>query len=197
MLAGIFIYGGLDAVRDPESKAKAAADIAPKVAGALHLPTTDTVTLVRINGTVQVVAGTLMALGKWRRLSALALAASLVPTTYAGHRFWDELDEDKRAQQRFQFAKNIAILGGLVLAAGDTGGRPSVGWLARRATKHAVEATVAAGAIAQEAARSVAARESDMAANTTTAARHVAKKARKAAAHAQKAVQHAGIPLAS
>ena len=30
MLAGIFIYGGVDALRDPESKAKAADDVAPR-----------------------------------------------------------------------------------------------------------------------------------------------------------------------
>jgi uncharacterized membrane protein YphA (DoxX/SURF4 family) len=149
LLAGVFIYGGLDALRDPESKAKAADDVAPMIAGALHLPTTDTVTLVRINGGIQTVAGTMLALGKFRRFSALLLAGSLVPTTYAGHRFWEEIDEDRRAQQRIQFMKNAAMLGGLAFAATDTGGRPSVPWQARRAARHAVEATVAAGAAAQ------------------------------------------------
>jgi hypothetical protein len=104
---------------------------------------------VRINGGIQTVAGTMLALGKFRRLSALALAGSLVPTTYAGHRFWEEMDEDRRAQQRIQFLKNAAMLGGLALAATDTGGRPSVPWQARRAARHAMEATVAAGAAAQ------------------------------------------------
>ena len=109
MLAGMFIYGGIDALRDPEGKAKAADDVAPMVAAALKLPTTDTVTLVRINGGVQVVAGTMLALGKARRLSALVLAASLIPTTYAGHRFWEEFDDERRAQQRVQFLKNGAM----------------------------------------------------------------------------------------
>ncbi len=153
MLAGIFIYGGLDALRDPEGKAKAADDVAPMIATALRLPTTDTVQLVRINGGVQVVAGTMLALGKGRRLSALVLAASLVPTTYAGHRFWEEVDEERRAQQRIQFLKNVAMLGGLVLAAGDTGGRPSAPWVARRAAKQAIGATVAAGVATEEAAK--------------------------------------------
>lgn len=149
LLAGVFIYGGLDALRDPEGKAKAADDVAPMIAGALHLPTTDTVTLVRINGGIQTVAGTMLALGKFRRFSALLLAGSLVPTTYAGHRFWEEIDEDRRAQQRIQFLKNAAMLGGLALAATDTGGRPSVPWQARRAARHAMEATAAAAVAAQ------------------------------------------------
>ena len=153
LLAGMFIYGGLDALKDPESKAKAVDDVAPLIAQTLGLPTTDTVTLVRINGAVHVIAGSLLAIGKYRRLAALTLAASLVPTTYAAHRFWDEMDEEQRARQRIQFLKNASMLGGLILAAADTGGRPSVPWQARRAAKHAVEATVAAGAATQDAAR--------------------------------------------
>ncbi len=153
MLAGMFIYGGLDALRDAEGKAKAADDVAPMIAGALGLPTTDTVTLVRINGGVQVVAGTMLALGKARRLSALVLAASLIPTTYAGHRFWEEVDEERRAHQRIQFLKNGAMLGGLILAAGDTGGRPSVPWQAKRAARKAVAVAGSAGMVTEGAAK--------------------------------------------
>jgi uncharacterized membrane protein YphA (DoxX/SURF4 family) len=153
MMAGIFIYGGWDALRDPEAKAKVADDVAPMIAEALRLPVSDTVTLVRINGGVQVVAGTMLALGKARRLSALTLAASLIPTTYAGHRFWEEVDEERRAHQRIQFLKNAAMLGGLMLAAGDTGGRPSVPWQAKRAARHAVEAAAAAGVATGDSAK--------------------------------------------
>jgi uncharacterized membrane protein YphA (DoxX/SURF4 family) len=155
LMAGIFVYGGIDALRDPDSKAKAADDVAPMIANALRLPMNDTVTLVRVNGGIQVVAGTMLALGKARRISALVLAASLVPTTYAGHRFWEEVDEQQRAQQRIHFLKNVAMLGGLVLAAGDTGGRPSLPWQARQAALHALEAAVAAGAVTEEAAKHV------------------------------------------
>ena len=156
LLAGIFIYGGWDSLRDPEGKAKAADDVAPMIAETLGLPTTDTVTLVRINGGVQVVAGSLLALGKFRRLSALALAASLLPTTYAGHRFWEEVDEERRAHQRIQFLKNAAMLGGLIVAAGDTGGRPSVTWQARRAARQARQsAAQASQSVAQVAKQAV------------------------------------------
>ena len=41
----------------------------------------DDVMLVQIDGAVKVVAGTMLALGKFPRLSATALAATLIPTT--------------------------------------------------------------------------------------------------------------------
>ena len=74
---------------------------------------------MRANAAVQLAAGTLLALGRLPRLSALALAGSLAPTTAAGHPFWTVEDPAKRAQQRIQFNKNLAVLGGLLLAAAD------------------------------------------------------------------------------
>ena len=44
------------------------------------------------------------------------LAGSLVPTTLGAHRFW-EMQGPAAAQQRTQFLKNAAILGGLILVA--------------------------------------------------------------------------------
>jgi putative oxidoreductase len=58
-----------------------------------------------------------------------------VPTTLAGHRFWEEDDPARRHQQQIHFFKNLGLLGGLVLAAADTGGAPSLGWRARRAAR--------------------------------------------------------------
>jgi putative oxidoreductase len=143
MLAGMFIYGGLDAVRNPESKAAAAEDVALALADPLGLPA-DTASLVRLNGGVQVAGGALLALGKFPRLASIVLASSLVPTTYAGHRFWEETDQARRRQQQIHFLKNMGIFGGLIMAATDTGGRPSVTWRARRALKRTSKASLAA-----------------------------------------------------
>ena len=106
--------------------------MAPPIADRLPLPS-DTDQLVKINAGVQVVAGVLLAIGRVPRLAACALAGSLVPTTLAGHRFWEEEDGTRRAQQQIHFVKNLGLLGGLVLAAVDTEGAPSLGWRARRA----------------------------------------------------------------
>jgi putative oxidoreductase len=92
---------------------------------------------VRINGAVQFAAGSLLAMGLLPRLSSLAIAATLVPTTVAGHRFWEAEDEQERAQQRIHFLKNLAIFGGLLIAAADTGGRPSLAWRGRHAAHSA------------------------------------------------------------
>ena len=74
---------------------------------------------MKVNGAVMVGAGALLALGKLPRLAALALAGTLVPTTFAGHRFWEETDEKARKMQRIHFLKNVSMLGGLILAATD------------------------------------------------------------------------------
>jgi len=134
MLAGMFIYGGMDAIRNPEGKAPKAEPVAPAVAEPLGLPQ-DTVDLVRWNGIAQVAAGALLGLGRLPRLAATVLAASLVPTTLAGHRFWEETDKQAKAAQQIHFLKNLAILGGLILAATDTEGRPSLSWKAKRAAR--------------------------------------------------------------
>ena len=88
------------------------------VAETLPLPD-DTESIVRLNAAVQALAGTTLALGKLPRLSAAVLAGSLVPTTAAGHRFWEEETPQGKAMQRTHFLKNLAILGGLIIAATD------------------------------------------------------------------------------
>src|SRR5581483_7271418 len=136
MLAGLFVYSGAESVRDPKSRIVPADKVAPAIARKLGLPE-DTEMLVRINGGVQVVAGVMLATGKLPRVASLALAATLVPTTAAGHRFWEEQDPSKRHAQQVQFLKNTAMFGGLLLAAADTGGRPSVTWWATRKARRA------------------------------------------------------------
>jgi hypothetical protein len=72
-------------------------------------------------------APTLAALRKvaLQRISALALAASLVPTTAAGHAFWAVEDPSARKQQRIQFHKNMAMIGGLLFAVCDGRAEPA------------------------------------------------------------------------
>ena len=139
MLAGIFVAGGADAFLHPETKAPKAEAVAPAIAEKVGLPT-DTETLVRINGAVMVAGGVLLATGRLPRLASLAVLGALVPTTVAGHAFWTESDGAVKQQQRTQFLKNLAMGGGLLLAATDTDGRPSLGWRARRAARRGLEA---------------------------------------------------------
>jgi putative oxidoreductase len=136
LLAAPFILGGIKSLRAPEVVAPAAADIATPIAEKLGLPSDDPEMLVKVNAAVQVGAGALLVFGFFPRAASLVLAASLVPTTLAGHRFWEK-QGDERTVQMTQFAKNAGLLGGLLAAALDTGGRPSVFWASRRAAQHA------------------------------------------------------------
>ena len=138
MLASMFIAGGLDSVRHGGTKGSAAATVTEPVTRATGL---DAAQLVKINGAVQVGAGAALALGILPRPAAAVLAISLVPTTLAGHRFWEHDDPTQRAGQRIHFLKNIAMLGGLVLAATSTGGRPSLPWRARQTVSHGIDST--------------------------------------------------------
>jgi uncharacterized membrane protein YphA (DoxX/SURF4 family) len=105
---------------------------------------------VKADAAVKVVAGTLFGLGRVPRLTALVLAGSTVPTTLAGHRFWEESDPKVSFEKIAHFVKNLGLLGGLLLAAVDTEGKPSVGYRARRAAKSAANSTEKSLAKAQK-----------------------------------------------
>jgi uncharacterized membrane protein YphA (DoxX/SURF4 family) len=148
---------------DPAQPAAArAAETADQARSAVHevaagrpLPF-ETETYVRANGAVQVGAGLLLAVGKAPRAASVALAATLVPTTLAAHRFW-ELEGDERKAQQVQFAKNLSLLGGLILAAVDTEGQPGLAWRARHLRQESALAARAAKANAALAAHAAAA----------------------------------------
>jgi len=154
LLASIFVSGGINALRSVEGHADVASPVAEKTAKALplNLPS-DPAQLVKIDAAVKVGAGTLLALNKLPRISSILLAGSLIPTTLAGHRFWEESDAGAREQQQIHFFKNLGLLGGLILAAVDTEGKPSVGWRARRAVHDFSDATRTAAGDAAEATR--------------------------------------------
>ena len=113
-----YVVLGVDAVVAPGKRPEIAADTLAAMRKVMPLPEDDTV-IVQANAAVQVAAGGLLALGRMPRLSALALIASLVPTTVAGHAFWAEAAPGARKQQRTQFLKNSAMVGGLLLVVLD------------------------------------------------------------------------------
>jgi uncharacterized membrane protein YphA (DoxX/SURF4 family) len=133
----MFIAGGADALRNPGTR--------PELVAKAGLQ--DPEKLVRINATTQLIGGIALATGRLPRLSALVLAGTLVPTTYVGHPFWSEDDKAAKKTQQTHFFKNLSMLGGLILAAADTGGRESIphaaGRITRRTKKKAARAAKA------------------------------------------------------
>lgn len=118
-MGAIFVISGLDVLANPEPRAKAAKPVVDAVASVIPMAPRDPTTAVTLNAAVHLGAGALLAAGIVPRLAALTLAASIVPTTLGGHRFWEFTDPAQRAQQQIQFLKNAAILGGLLIAAFD------------------------------------------------------------------------------
>jgi putative oxidoreductase len=205
MLASMFVVGGLDAVRNSESKVKSAAAVTePLTRIAPWLPE-DPEFLVKVNGAVQVGAGVLLATGKFKRLASLALIGSIIPTTYAGHRFWEEPDDARRAQQRTHFLKNLGLLGGLILQASEPRSTKVVRQKAHRnprvgRSNHARAAASAAGVKAASSARKSARHARRVAGQTSKeAANLVAELAERshdaasiAGRHVTSATDHAG-----
>ncbi|MBB3083599.1 DoxX family protein [Geodermatophilus sabuli] len=146
LLASTFVFGGVDTLRNPQSRVAGARPIVDTITEQAdkQLPVQiprDVEQWVKIDAAVKVGAGVLFSLGKLPRLSATALAVSIVPTTLAGHRFWEHDDPQQKAGQTIHFLKNLGLLGGLLIAAVDTEGKPSVGYRARRAAKRTADAT--------------------------------------------------------
>ncbi len=153
MLATFFVASGLDALRHPAARAQAAAPLVKALAGPLNIPD-DPEMMVRANGATMLAAGTMLGLGKFPRLAALALAGALVPSTYARHPFWAIEDPAEKARQRVQFLKNISLLGGVILASVDTAGKPGLAYRTRQVRDDARRQAVLTKREARHAARS-------------------------------------------
>src|SRR6185436_4830648 len=185
MLAAIFISGGVEALRSPQAHARAAKPVLEAVGPAVDQAVEvaplderpDDEMLVKIDAGVKIVAGTMLAFGKFPRLASTALAASLIPTTLAGHRFWEEDDPEVRAQQQIHFLKNLGLLGGLLIAAADTHGKPSLGWRARKAAAQLSGPTSTLGDSAAELTEKLAGVASDVSAKVGGATQEVGTRA--------------------
>ena len=129
LLASMFVVGGVDRVKHPGRTAETARPLVEALAPRLGLPD-DTELLVRANGVAMVTAGTMLALGRFPRTSAVVLAGTLLPTTVAAHPYWREDDPEVRAAQRTSFWTNVSLLGGVLLAAVDTEGKPGLAYRA-------------------------------------------------------------------
>ncbi|OFJ55410.1 DoxX family protein [Mycolicibacterium grossiae] len=139
MLATTFIARGVDSLRSPKPAADAAR---PTLDGLSKLPDpvgpnvpTDAETVAKVTAGVQIGAGLLLATGKLPRLASAALAFSVVPGSLGAHAFWNETDPERKANERRAFLADVSLIGGLIIAAVDTEGKPSLGWRGRRAAR--------------------------------------------------------------
>ncbi len=132
MLASIFVSSGIRVLMRPDDNVEAARPLADQAAPLLErldprLPT-DPRTLVRIKAATDVVAGLALATGHFTRPAAAVLAAGLVPSAASA---WNSGKGDRTNR----LLENLGLLGGLLLAAADTEGRPGLTYR----TSHAVD----------------------------------------------------------
>lgn len=144
LLASYFLANGALDLKDAPAVAREVAPVTDTIAPAVdsatpagvHVPQ-DAATWVRISGALQVGAAFALATGRMPRLSAAVLGATLVPSTAARHRFWEESDPAERKAQLVHFAKNASLAGGLMIASLDTAGKPGLAWRTRHAAHDA------------------------------------------------------------
>jgi uncharacterized membrane protein YphA (DoxX/SURF4 family) len=148
MLSAVFISRGVDALRSPKPAADATR---PTLEGLSKLPDpvgtnvpSNAETVARVNAAVQIGGGLLLATGKLPRVASAALALTVVPGSLGGHTFWSESDPQRKADERRAFLTDVSLIGGLIIAAVDTEGKPSLGWRGRRAARKVSEAVSAA-----------------------------------------------------
>ncbi|WP_283614280.1 DoxX family protein [Mycolicibacterium poriferae] len=148
MLSAVFISRGVESLRSPKPAADATRQT---LDGLSKLPDpvgtnvpSDAETVAKVNAAVQIGGGLLLATGKFPRVASIALAASVVPGSLGGNAFWNQSDPQRKSEERKAFITDISLLGGLIIAAVDTEGKPSLGWRGRRAAHKVSEAVSAA-----------------------------------------------------
>lgn len=172
LLATTFIVDGVNTFLHPEPRAKKLIQLEPRTKNtAAAKLTEDPARVVRFAAASQAGAGILLALGRAPRLGAIVLTANVLPVLVAEQDFWAEDDPDRRSAKLTAFLKDAGLLGGLLLAAADTEGKPSLGWRGRRAARDAAQAISSAlpiGALAADdsATRDAVARRAHEAAQT-------------------------------
>jgi uncharacterized membrane protein YphA (DoxX/SURF4 family) len=138
LLASMFVYGGLDYIRNAKTMAPRAQPVADLIHNANPGIEISPANLVRANGVVNIAAATALATGHVPRSSSLVLAGSLLPTTINGHQFWNETDPVARKNQLIHFLKNLSLMGGLLMATLDPD--PHKKFIGRRAKDRVIEA---------------------------------------------------------
>jgi uncharacterized membrane protein YphA (DoxX/SURF4 family) len=66
---------------------------------------------VPVTGVVMLLGATMLVLGIWPDIAAIALFLFLVAAAFIAHRYWEHEDFGMRAGQEAQFMKNIAMAG--------------------------------------------------------------------------------------
>ena len=117
LLASWFVYSGVQATLAPQARAAALAPDLDPVLADMGLGEISTEDVVKAHGAATAAAGVSLALSRTPRTSALFLAALHGGTLGFDKPFWRETDPDRRREAIESLVKNVAIMGGLLIAA--------------------------------------------------------------------------------
>ncbi|GAB3054718.1 DoxX family protein [Sediminivirga luteola] len=131
LLSAAYISNGAARVKDPDASAKTLEPVLRQVQKHYDVPISAR-GLARATGAAQVAAGGMLALGRMPRLSSAILVATFLIDA-AGERFWRESDPQERRESRKRVVTKASLLGGALLAAVDTAGKPGLSWRAQHA----------------------------------------------------------------
>lgn len=138
MLAAYFVADSVDALRRPEAHAERFRNIQPVLerAGVPPVLSSDAVMLTRVAGAIGAVAGLCLATGRRPRTAALTLALLNIPVTLVNNPVWQATDAEDRREKLLGLLRGLGLGGGLLLAAADRDGKPSVGWRYQNFVEH-------------------------------------------------------------
>lgn len=135
MLAAGYISNGVDRLRRPEAAAASIGPLLNLARKRIDVPI-DAPTLARATGAAQVAAGSMLAIGRFPRVSATILVGTYLLDSVGEQIAADKATskEDKRARTERTLIRT-SMLGGALLASVDTAGKPGLWWR----TQHAAE----------------------------------------------------------
>jgi len=145
LLAAPFIVDGISAVRDPDPHVERLGTVKPLLdKTGLDVSDEQLRLATRILGVVTVGAGASLAVGIGQRGAATALAVVAVPLALVDNPVWTAQTKIDRATMRSGLMRSLALFGGLVFAATDRRGKPSVSWKWRNDRRQRAEVKAAA-----------------------------------------------------
>ncbi|GAA1351673.1 hypothetical protein GCM10009636_12550 [Arthrobacter koreensis] len=179
LLAAGFAAAGVERLRNADQTAQQLTptldrlgSVVPSAAGL------NPASVARVLGATQLGAAAMLGLGKFSRLAGLVLAATAGVNTLVEYRNGDATTAEGRKERRTQLLKNLSLIGGVLLAAVDTNGRPGLAWRAEH--------------LVQDTQRSVRAMGKDAGRRS----RKVTKQTRKQLAKAERAVRSTASDIA-
>lgn len=150
LLASVFIVDAVDALRHPDvhaQKLEPLEGVIDKVGETVPSVPTNRRSLVRIHAGVTLGAAVLFALGKAPRASATVLALTAAPAAVVAHPVRTKAQREANLSALLGKAAAVA---GLVFAAADRRGAPSLGWRYHNWQGHRAEIAEAKAAAAGE-----------------------------------------------